>query len=241
MRRFSSGHARERREALEQLDQVVTRPAGLDGARQVADRGLAVGGEQARLLQERVEPLATGLAASTSGSTSSRAARRFTNVVFARRRNGGSSATDSRERVLLAAERAEGGVQVRNDAREVVAPLGKRVDQACRVDQELLQQSLVAGELAEQPAARRERRVQVADPLPELVASSAQRVRRAVHEVAQAGLGPAVEQVEDLIELDGGVGVVEADPPAVVDLVAVGRPELKVDDSDWRSPTARSA
>ena len=44
-----------------------------------------------------------GLAASTSGSTSSSAERRFTNVVFARRRNGGQALDGLGEGVLLAA------------------------------------------------------------------------------------------------------------------------------------------
>jgi hypothetical protein len=67
------------------------------------------------------------------------------------------------------------------------------------------------------------------DALLELLPPAVEHLGGALEEVLEAGAGALVEQVEDLVQLDGGRGLVGADRAAVVDLGAAGRAELQVD------------
>ena len=102
---------------------------------------------------------------STSWSTSSSAARRFTNVVFALRRVVGSRPSAARQRHVLVADRAEGGVGVAHQLGQLAAALGDGADRLGGVDQEALEHRVVGDQLAGEGGRRAQRRAEVAQRL----------------------------------------------------------------------------
>ena len=108
---------------------------------------------------------ATGLDASTSGSTSfERGAQVHERGVRAPHERR-EPLDRLRQRQLLVAQRAGGAVEVADQRREVVAALGERGDQLGAVHQEALEVGLILGELVEQAAGGGQRRVQVLEGL----------------------------------------------------------------------------
>ena len=127
-----------------------------------------------------------------------------------------------RQRGLLAAERAGGLVQVADEARQVVAALGQGAHELGAVDEEALEDRRVLGQLAEQAAGGRQRGVQVVEALAGLVAAARELARLALEEALERLARLRVERVEDLVEVDRGVGLVDADLAAVGDLLVAG-------------------
>ena len=165
--------------------------------------------------------LATGLESSTSGSRSSSAPRRLTNVVLARRRNGGQPLDRVGERDLLVADRGRRGREVVDEAGEVVAAVGDVGDELRGRDDEALEQRRVAVELAEQAAGRRQRRVEVHDALAELLAGALVLAPGAAEDAGQRLARVGVEGVEELVEVDRGGRSRLLDRAAVGDRAAI--------------------
>ena len=224
------GSASERREAVGELDQVVARPGPADGHAQVTDGGLRVTRQPARLGQERPE----------AGGHRLGGVHQRVHVVERgpEVHEGGVGAAHERrqavdrlgQRALLVAQRTEGGVEVAHRAGQVRAALGKGPHELGRVLEEPSEQHLVAAQLAEQPAAGGQRRVEVLGAVVELLTAALDHLARPFEEVLYGHPRHGVEEVEQLVELDRGVGGVLADGAPVLDLRAVAVPELDVDE-----------
>ena len=172
-------HVRERREALDQLDQVVVRAPGArscaTGRGTSARRRARTGAPASRNGPSR---LAAGFAASTNGSTSSSAAAQVHEGRVGAAHERREPLHRLGQRVLLAPERPEGRVQVAHDAGEVVAPLGERVHEACPESTRNCSSSAssrVSSWNRRLPVLKR--RVQVVDALAQLLAAPAQHRR----------------------------------------------------------------
>jgi hypothetical protein len=125
--------------------------------------------------------------------------------------------------------RAEGGVRVGDQVRQVVAPLGDRRHRVGRVDDEALEDALVGGELLGQVAGGDEERAEVLGRLTRLLALAVVLVAEAADDVLEALAGLRVERVEERVEVDRRGRVVRLDLAAVVDLLGVVRARLKRD------------
>ena len=102
-------------------------------------------------------------------------------------------------------------------------------DEVGRLVDELPQLRLVVEQLAEEAAGRREGGIEVDDSGVGLLGAA--RVGRAESpdDVAEAVAGLGVEDVEDLVEVDGGRRVLLGDRPPVLDLLGGARRELEID------------
>ena len=102
-------------------------------------------------------------------------------------------------------------------------------DEVGRLVDELPQLRLVVEQLAEEAAGRREGGIEVDDSGVGLLGAA--RVGRAESpdDVAQAVAGLGVEDVEDLVEVDGGRRVLLGDRPPVLDLRGGAGRELEID------------
>jgi hypothetical protein len=124
------------------------------------------------------------------------------------------------EGFLLVPERPRGGVEVPDQGGEVVAPLGQRGHEARRVHEEALEHRRVVTQLLEQARARGELRAQVLEAGVRLVAASGVLARPSLVEAPQRAARGAVEDVEELVEVDLRGRVVRLDDAAVRDVVA---------------------
>ena len=118
-----------------------------------------------------------------------------------------------------------------DERRDVVAPGCERPRQLGGVDEHSLQAALVAGQLTEQAPGCEQEGVEVFEPPVGLCADSVVGDLEAPDHLLQVADRPVVEGVEELVELDGGLGVGEADRPVVGNLLArlVARGEREID------------
>ena len=185
---------------------------------------------------------ATGFEASTSGSRSSSAARRLTKVVLARRMNGGSRPIDSASATFWSPSARVVVFRLPISAARSSRRSATVVTSLRAVDQEPLQHRRVAGQLAEQPARGRQRRVQVLEADVRLLAPRPWNWRGLVlEERLQALARLRIERVEQLVQVNRGRRLVRADLAAVVDLLRPVRRAASGRCSGWRSPTVRTA
>ena len=151
-------------------------------------------------------------------------ARRFTNVVLARRSVVGSSSSARDSATFSSAIAPAVALALRDQAGEVVAALGDRGHRARGVHEEARQRALVLGDLVGEHARGRQQRVEVLGRLADLLALALVLRGEALDDVLQVAARLLVDRVEDLVEVDdrGRRGQVEAG--AVVELlVGVGR------------------
>ena len=142
-------------------------------------------------------------------------------MVLALRKVPGRSASGLREGDVLVADRARGGVGVRDAGRERGAALGDGPDHLRAVAQEPLERDVVVHELLRQGRGRRQGRAQVLERLARLDALAVQRCVLAPDQLLQTLARARVEGVEQLVEVDRSGRLVGADAPAVGDLVGV--------------------
>ena len=173
--------------------------------------------------------LATGLESSTSGSRSSSAARRFRNVVFARRRNGGSCSTESasscwREPIALV-------VVARWSTRPARSSL-RSARSVTRLEDETTKRS---SSRESELSSRNSREdacsdgIQVQQAGVELVAAQPVLVGGALDDGLEVLARLRVERVEDLVEVDRRRRVVLVDHAAVGDRRGLAAGKAQVD------------
>jgi hypothetical protein len=119
-----------------------------------------------------------------------------------------------------AAIAAGGGIRVGDQAGEIVAALGDRRHRVGRVDDEARQRRLVLGELPDQTARGRQRRVEVLGRLVGLRALAGVLRGEALDHALQVAARLGVERVEELVEVDHAGRRVRAEDLAVGDLLA---------------------
>ena len=207
---------------------------------QVAHGRLSVGGEGPSLREERLQALRHRLRGLDQRIhfVERRAQVHERRVGAAHERREPSDRLG--QRLLLAAERARGLVEVADQAREVVAALGERGDHLGAVDEEALEHRRVAGQLVEEAAGGGERRVQVLEADVRLVAPCRATGGRALEEALEGAPGLRVERVEELVEVDLGDGLVGVDQAAVRDLCRPCPAGASGRRSGWRGRTGRT-
>ncbi len=142
------------------------------------------------------------------------------------------------QRRLLVPEGVRGRLQVVDQGREVRLALGEVGDELRGGDDEVLEQAVVAVELAEEAARRRQRRVEVQQALAVRVAVAAVLARRAADDVAQRRTRRRIERVEELVEIDRRGGGRLRDRRAVRQVGRRVRRRAAGPGSGWRRPTA---
>ena len=181
---------------------------------------------------------AAGFEALTSGSRSSRAARRLTNVVLARRRKSGSREIASARRSLRSPIAFIIELRFPTRRRDVGGALGERPGELRGVDDQVLEGALVGVELAEDPPRGREERVQVLQAAVCLRADALVGELEALDHVLEVLDRLRREGVEELVEVDGRDRLRLAQGAAVGDLrpggVVGGQGELDLAPGDLR-------
>ena len=136
----------DRRGGAQGVGEVIGRAVAVQRGAEVAEHRHRVPGHRAQLAQERGQISGTtSFVSATSGSRSSSAARRLTNVVFAWRITGGSSCRSWLNASFSAAIAPKRLVRVRGQLRELLAAVGEDPEDLRSGDQELAQRRLVAG------------------------------------------------------------------------------------------------
>ena len=217
----------------------------LPGAAIVRDRSRIVGAPsraKARACSRNGPSRRTaGFAASTNGSTSSSAARRFTKVVFARRMNGGSRSTDSASADCWRPSAPKVPFRLRTTPVRSSRRSASAFTSVPESTRKRSSSGVVAGQLLEQAGAGAERRVQVVHSAAQLLALAVQHRGGALEEVLEPRAGALVEEVEDLVELDRGGGLVRADRAAVRRSRRRSRGRASGRCTGWRCRTATPA
>ncbi len=220
----------ERGLAAQELDEVVVGARAPDRLRHVADRRARVAGERAQLAEQRDELVVhDGL-----GVVDERVEVVQRGAQVDERRVG--LAHDVRQQADRLPERLAVGGQRGGRRREVAGQVGEHVvarrdvgHEARRLHDEALEVGGVAVELGEQLRRRGQRRVEVAQGGVGLVLVAGLEVAQEGDGLLDALARLRVERVEDLVEVDGGRGVLGRQGPAVGDVGAVGAAELQVD------------
>ena len=222
-----------------ELEQVVRRPGRPGQAREVADGRHRLVRERPQLVEVRAE-----LARDRLRRLDERVdvVERGTEVHVGRvgRAHEVREPPDELgERLLLRAERARRAVQVVHERAELALLLRERRDEPRRVLEEALEHRRVVGQLAEEPAGRRQVRLQVREAAVGVVADTRVLAPPAAEEALDRLARLLVEHAEERVDLDHGRGPVGRDHGAVLEhlllalrgVALAGRRQMDLDEA----------